>query len=141
MFHTNEPDLATPIRALLEQVVGLVSKGYYYYIVTLAPEDDTEAFDLEIKNWIEQLKLSTALTHPHDDVQYLSFNRFRLLIATDGLHDVFVADRLRVKDIRNQPLPCCGYQVRCDKVNSSYCVAVVGPSGKTLDFSRRCTVI
>jgi len=55
MFHTTEPDLSADMRALLEQVVGLVSKGHYSYEVILGPDVDMPAYQSEVENWVEAM--------------------------------------------------------------------------------------
>jgi hypothetical protein len=139
MFHTTEPVLSAPIRAILEQVVGLVSKGYYSYAVTLGPDGDMPAFELEMKNWVEEVKRKTAMTHPLEDLQYLSLDRFCFLMATPGLNDVLADCRVRLEDIRKKPIPCIGYKVSCEKLAEGHSVLVNGMSGKRLDFLSRYT--
>jgi len=133
MFHTTEPVLSARMRAFLEQVVGLVSKGYYSYAVTLGPEGDMPAFEREMKNWVEEVKRKTATTHPVEDLQFLCSDRYCFLMATPGLNDLLARVRVRVKDIRKTPLPCMGYGISCEKQVDGCSVSVKGMSGKRLD--------
>ena len=137
MFHTTEPTMSEPIRALLEQVTGLVSKGYYSYATTLGPEDDMPAFEREVKDWVDGVKRTTATTHPLEGLQFLNFGRYCFLLATPGLHDVLAQDRVALEDIRQKPLPCCGYGISCKKLGDGYTVVVHGPSGAPVEVSRR----
>ena len=121
---------------MLEQVVELVSKGYYFYSVMLGPEDDMPAFEREMKDWAEEVKRSIAMTHPHDGLQFFADGRFCLLIATPGLREVLAKCNLRLEDVRQRTIPCCGYGVSCKKMADGYSVLVHGLSGKQLDLSR-----
>ncbi len=121
---------------MLEQVVRLVSKGYYFYAMALGSEDDMPAFEREMKNWVGEVKRKTAMTHPLEDLQYISFDRFCLLMATSGLQDMLAHNRLRIEDIRQKPLPCLGYNIKCKKLEDGYFVSIEGPSGKPLDLLR-----
>jgi len=137
MFHTTEPDLATDMRAFLERVVELVSKGYYSYEVWLGPDVGMRAYESEVKNWVEAMKQRTATTHPAEGFQYLCLDRYCLLMATPGLNDVLAHSRVRLEDIRKNPLPCIGYKISCEKLAAGYAVLVDGMSGKRLNVFRR----
>lgn len=96
--------------------VGLVSRGYWFYVTGWIPEGkDPRAVDEKLgKLYRVGLKKSARNRRKQAglaNVQYLRLGRFFVLIATHGLHSFFENEGESVRDIRRVPLTFGGYSL------------------------------
>jgi hypothetical protein len=105
------------IEGFVQQLaVGLVSRGYWFYVTGWIPEQkDPRAVDEKITRLYGiGLTRSSRMRRKQAgraNVQYLRLGRFFVIIATHGLHPFFESEGKSVRDIRRSPLVFGGYSV------------------------------
>ncbi len=110
----------TSVEGFIQQLaVAYVARGYWFYVAGSIPEGKDprhtdakliEKYDVDISKWTRvRLKRQGMAT-----VQYLRFNRFFVLLATEGEHRFFMEEPL-IRDIRQRRIRFAGYSVGCQK--------------------------
>ena len=96
--------------------VSCVGKGYVHYVTGRIPElKDLRAVDrkfaeryrLGISKWSRYRRKQDGFAN----LRYLRFERFFVLIATNGVHDFFREEAGRIQDCRRVPIKFGGYAV------------------------------
>ena len=109
---------ATSVEGFIQQLaVAYVARGYWFYVAGSIPKgkDPTRTdakliakYDVDISKW-------TRVRHKRQGraaVQYLRFNRFFILLATEGEHRFYLEEPF-VYDIRERRIRFAGYSIGC----------------------------
>ena len=110
----------TSVEGFIQQLaVAYVANGYWFYVAGSIPEGKDprrtdakliEKYNVDISKWTRgRLKRRGMAT-----VQYLRFNRFFVLLATEGEHR-FSLEEPFIRDIRERRIRFAGYSVGCQK--------------------------
>ncbi len=111
---------AASVEGFVQQLAcNLVNKGYWFYVVgNIPPHKDPALVDrkliirygLDISKWTRARRKAAG----HANVAYLRYQRFFVLLATQGSHLLFEQE-LGVKDFRREALRFYGYSIGCGK--------------------------
>ena len=109
--------------AFIQQVaVSYVLNGYFFYVVGRIPEGKAadlvdakliDCYKLDCSKWMRARRKKKGLAK----VQYLRFRKTFVLMATEG-DDKFFEREGRIQDLREHPLRCFGYQIKCYRRSS-----------------------
>jgi len=108
---------AASVSGFLAQLVRYVAAGHYFYITGLIPvrkpvrrvdEKLLALYDVAKPKWRRARRHRAGIAGIH----YLRYERFFVLIATNGEHRFFADHASQVKDIRRNALKFRGYSVR-----------------------------
>jgi hypothetical protein len=108
---------ATTAEGFLQQLaVCYVGRGYWFYVAGfIPPEKDLPRVDGKLVSLYEaDLPKATRARRKQAgtaSVQYLRFQSFYVLIATQGRHRFFEDHGARIQDIRRKPIEFSGYSV------------------------------
>ena len=110
----------TSVEGFLQQLaVAYVARGYWFYVAGSIPEGKeprrTDArliskYGVDVSKWTR----ARWKRQGRASVQYLRFQRFFVLLATEGEHP-FYLDEPFIFDIRERPIRFAGYSVSCRK--------------------------
>jgi len=98
---------------------NLVNKGYWFYVTGSIPERKSvqtvdrklvELYGLNLSKWARARRKAQGKAN----VAYLRYERFFILLATQGAHPLFEREG-HVRDIRRQPIQFHGYSIGCSK--------------------------
>ena len=108
---------ATSLEGFIQQLaVSFVGKGYVHYVTGRIPEHKgpravdekfAEKYRLGMSKWSRYRRKRGGFAN----LRYLRFERFFVLIATNGAHDFFQGEAGRIKDCRRVPIKFGGYAV------------------------------
>jgi hypothetical protein len=96
--------------------VGYVANGYYYYVTGLIPAHKDpakpdakimEAYNIAVSKWIRARRKREGRANVH----YLRYQRFYVIVASDGVHPFFAAEAKCLCDIRRQPVLSQAYSI------------------------------
>jgi hypothetical protein len=108
---------AAHVAGFIQQLVRYVSLGYRYYVASEIPagKDPAEVdkklierYGIGISKWARCRRKRAGL----GNLQYLRFERFFVLLGTEGEHVFFRREKGVLRDIRETPLCFGGYEVR-----------------------------
>ncbi|HRZ36931.1 MAG TPA: hypothetical protein P5534_11270 [Candidatus Paceibacterota bacterium] len=109
--------VAGSIEGFVRQLaVAYVGHGYYFYVTGWIPphkvperidEKIIRRYDIDISRWTRARRKKQGCAN----VQYLRFDRFFVIIATQGRHRFFEAEGAAVKDIREAPIHFHRYSI------------------------------
>jgi hypothetical protein len=108
---------ATTLEGFIQQLaVSCVGKGYFHYATGRVPDGkDPRALDrklaaryrLDVSKWSRYRRKRAGLAN----VRYLRFERFFILLATEGVHRIFEDEAGLIRDCRRIPIKFGGYSV------------------------------
>lgn len=108
---------ATSVEGFIQQLaVSYVANGYWFYVTGTIPEGkdprNVDAkliarYGIDISKWSRYRRKRFGVA----SVQYLRYERFFVILATQGRHKFFSAEACVIKDIRRVPLKFAGYSV------------------------------
>jgi hypothetical protein len=109
--------VATSVGGFVQQLaVAYVARRYHFYSAAFVPDGkDPLAVDakllaryrIDVSKWERMRRKREGLAN----VQYLRFDRFFVLVATEGAHRFFEDEPYR--DFRRRPLYFAGYSISC----------------------------
>jgi hypothetical protein len=108
---------ATSVEGFIQQLaVQYVAHGYWYFVTgRVPPTKDPAAVDRKLleRYGIERSKWSRARQKQggRANLHYLRYQDFFVLLATEGAHQFFDAERGQVKDLRRTWLKAFSYEV------------------------------
>src|SRR5262249_20511206 len=108
---------ATTVAGFVQQIaVAYVGHGYWFYVTGQIPErKDPRAVDAKLiaKYGLAVGKATRARRKPARlaNVQYISYGRSCVLIATMGRHAFFAEERGFIRDAREVPIKFAGYAI------------------------------
>lgn len=118
--------VATSVTGFVQQVAtAYLPHGYWFYVSGCIPKHKEpasvdaklmERYGVGVSKWTRSRRKASGLANVH----YLRFERWFLLLATHGQHDLFEAERRNIRDARRVPMRLFGYAVSYRK----------GPEGK-----------
>jgi hypothetical protein len=110
---------ATTLEGFLWQLaVCYVGRGYWFYVTGFVPfdkdPDDVDRkliakYGIDISKWSRWRKKEAGTA----SVQYIRYQRFFLLLATNGKHRFKVEEKKNIRDVRREPIKFNGYAVGC----------------------------
>ena len=108
---------ATSLEGFLQQLaVCYVGRGYWFYVTGFIPlEKDPESvdrklidhYDIDISKWARARRKQSGTA----SIQYIRFQRFFVLLATQGNHRFFIDEAPNIHDVRRAPITFSGYSV------------------------------
>ena len=111
---------AASVEGFVQQLAcNLVNKGYWHYVVgNIPPHKDPALVDrkliirygLDISKWTRARRKASG----HANVAYLRYQRFFVLLATQGSHLLFEQEG-GIKDIRRETIKFHGYCIGCGR--------------------------
>lgn len=117
---------ASSVEGFVQQVaVSYLLHGYFYFVTGRIPdrkkagtvdEKLINQYGLGISKWTRCRRLKKGIA----SVQYLRHRQFFVLAATEGEHRFFEEERKVVRDIREKPLSCFGYEIGCYQRNGKW---------------------
>jgi len=129
---------AASVEGFVQQLAcNLVNKGYWFYVTGRIPSGkDPEGVDrklidlygLDISKWTRARRKAKGLAN----VAYLRYERFFVLLATQGSHLLFEREGY-VNDIRRKPILFHGYSIGCGKGSDGRCHSSVKISVEAFD--------
>lgn len=103
------------IEGLVQQVaVNYIVWGYYLYVTGRIPSGrDTKAIDekiisnygIAVSQWTRARRKRAGFAN----LQYIRFEDFYLILATEGRHRFFEAEARAIRDVREVPIKFAGY--------------------------------
>ncbi len=109
--------VATSLEGLIQQLaVSYVSRGYWHYTTghigrTKDPETVdrklVEKYDITPKKWVRARRKQMGFAN----LQYIRFERFFVILATDGEHLFKMREKDQIRDARRNAIHYGGYQV------------------------------
>jgi len=109
---------AATVAGFVQQLaVSHLSNGYHFYVPGRIPEHKDplavdrkllERYDIAVSKWTRYRRKKLG----HASVQYLRFERFFLLLATEGQHRLFEDEAKVIRNAaRGQPIHFAGYSI------------------------------
>lgn len=109
--------VATSLEGFIQQLaVSYVGRGYWFYATGKISGDKclesidrklVEKYDITSKKWVRARRKSQGLAN----MQYIRFEDFFVLLATEGSHVFKEREREQIRDARRNALKFGGYQV------------------------------
>ncbi|MCI0335513.1 MAG: hypothetical protein L0228_20085 [Planctomycetes bacterium] len=109
--------LVTSVDGMVAQLVNLISKGYRYYFVGKAADIANRAardqrmldyYDAGLPKWTRERRRRRG----HANFRYLRYEGWFIVLATEGDAPRFwTEDALRIRDVRDSPIPFKGYSI------------------------------
>jgi len=96
--------------------VAYVNHGYWYYVTGIVPGHKEvsavdskliQKYDIAISKWTRARRKQQGLANVH----YMRYQRFFVLIATQGEHSFFQEEAPNIKDVRRDPIRFAGYSI------------------------------
>ena len=107
----------TSLEGFIQQLaVSCVGKGYVHYVTGRIPEHKdprtvdekfAEKYRLGMSKWSRYRRKRVGFAN----LRYLRFERFFVLIATNGVHDFFEEEAGNIRDCRRVPIKFGGYAI------------------------------
>jgi hypothetical protein len=109
---------ATSLEGFVQQLAACyLPHGYHHYVVgVVPPEKDPTAVDAKLvakygvalSRWQRARRKKGGWANLH----YLRWERFWVLVATDGEHPFFAEEAKNLRDAREEPIKIGGYAIR-----------------------------
>lgn len=109
---------ATSLDGFVQQLAACyLPHGYTRYVTgVVPPEKDARAVDeklvtkygVDLSRWQRARRKRAGWANLH----YLRFDRFWVLLATEGEHRFFIEEAKNLRDVREEPIKVGGYSVR-----------------------------
>lgn len=107
---------AATINGFVQQLaVCYLGRGYFFYVAGaipagVAPESVDEKlvkkYDIDISKWARYRRRQAGIS----GIQYIRFDRFFLLLSTEGAHKFFTEEG-KIWDVRRRPIRFAGYSI------------------------------
>lgn len=108
---------ATSVIGFVQQIAcSYLRHGYWWYVTGVIPSHKdpnrvdvklVDRYEIDLSEWKRSRRKQLGYANMH----YLRHGRFFVLLATQGRHDFFEAERSLIRDFRRVPLRFAGYSI------------------------------
>jgi hypothetical protein len=108
---------ATSVAGFVQQIAcSYLRHGYWWYATGVIPERKdpicvdvklVDRYEIDLSEWKRSRRKHLGYANMH----YLRYGRFFVLLATQGRHEFFEAERSLIRDFRRVPLRFAGYSI------------------------------